>query len=94
MITRIVKLTFKESRVDDFKVFVTGIKDKVRNYPGCNHLDIFRDIHKKNIIFTYSLWDSEESLNHYRYSDFFKSTWKTLMPWFADNPEAWSVDTL
>ena len=94
MIIRIVKMTFLESKVEDFKEFVKSIKDTIRAFDGCTHLDILQDIHNKNIFFSYSLWESEKHLDNYRYSDFFKGTWSTVREWFGDKPEAWSVEKL
>lgn len=91
MIIRIVKMTFRETNIDDFKDFTGSIKHKIRDFSGCQHLDILQDIHNKNIFFTYSRWKSEEDLNNYRDSDFFKETWTTARAWFASRPEAWSL---
>lgn len=91
MITRIVKMTFKKAKIDDFKEFTRLIEHRIRNFPGCEHLDFYQDIHKRNVFFTYSRWESEEDLNNYRSSDFFKDTWTKTRTWFADKPEAWSL---
>ena len=34
---------------------------------------------------------SQEHLDRYRNSAFFKKSWATLKCWFADKPEAWST---
>ena len=91
MITRIVKMTFKEAKINDFKEFTGTIEQRIRNFPGCVRLDFYQDIHKRNVFFTYSRWKSEEDLNEYRSSDFFKATWTTARTWFADKAEAWSL---
>jgi quinol monooxygenase YgiN len=84
-------MTFREEKVADFSEFTGTIKRRIRNFAGCEHLDILQDIHKKNIFFTYSRWKSEHDLNNYRNSSFFKETWTTAKAWFADKPEAWSL---
>jgi len=94
MIIRIVKMTFREDSSETFKDFTNTIKNKIQNFEGCLHLDIFRDIKNPNIFFTYSHWDTEEHLNKYRYSDFFKSTWAKTKQWFDDKPCAWSVENV
>lgn len=91
MIVRIVKMTFQEAKIDDFKEFTGSIKDRIRGFTGCEHLDILQDVRNKNIFFTYSKWKSEEDLNNYRNSDFFKDTWTRARAWFAARPEAWTL---
>jgi quinol monooxygenase YgiN len=94
MIVRIVKMTFMESRIENFKEFAKSISDKIRSFEGCRHLDMLEDIHNKNIFFSYSLWESEKHLNNYRKSDFFTKTWAKASQWFKDKPEAWSTKNL
>lgn len=94
MIIRIVKMTFIESRIDDFKKSVVSIGPTIRSFKGCHHLEILQDIHHKNIFFTYSHWESEADLDSYRGSDFFKGTWSTVTEWFKHKPQAWSTEKL
>jgi len=94
MITRIVKMTFKNTKIDDFRDLTRSIEHRIRNFPGCEHLDFYQDIHERNVFFTFSRWKSENDLNNYRSSDFFKGTWTKTRAWFADKPEAWSLGTL
>jgi heme-degrading monooxygenase HmoA len=42
-------------------------------------------------MFTYSQWDSEESLNAYRQTELFVQTWKRTKTLFQEKAEAWSV---
>lgn len=93
MITRIVKLTFQEERIDDFLTFFDTINTRVSRFEGCNGMRLLRDIHHPHIVFTYSYWNSEEALNNYRDSELFGNVWSTIKPWFGGKPEAWSVDT-
>ncbi len=92
MINRIVKLTFAKEKSEDFKEFYTGITEKIQSFPGCQSVKVLRDINKPEIFFSYSIWDSEERLNAYRDSDFFRSTWSKIKPWFAEKAEAWSAE--
>lgn len=92
MITRIVKMKFKSEHIADFKNFTKGIKDIISNQKGCLHLDILQDVSDKQIFFTYSKWKSEEDLNNYRKSDFFRNIWPQTKKWFSAKPEAWSVE--
>lgn len=94
MIIRIVKMTFTDAKRDEFKAFTHTIRDDIRNFDGCEHLDILQDIHDKNVFFSYSHWLSEAHLDHYRYSEFFKGTWGKVREWFDAKPEAWSVEKI
>lgn len=94
MITRIVKMTFREEEVEAFKVLFEERKLLIRNFEGCTHLQLWQDQHNPSIFFTYSLWDSEEHLNKYRSSHFFDDTWSLTKQKFAARPEAWTVATL
>ena len=71
MVIRIVKMTFLESKINDFKEFVKTIEDTIRNFEGCEYLDILQDLHNRNIFFSYSIWKSEADLDNYRKSGFF-----------------------
>ncbi len=94
MIIRIVKMTFRENSSETFKEFTISIKDTIKSFDGCLHLDIYRDIHNPDIFFSYSHWVSEDHLNSYRDSEFFKTTWAKTKQWFEAKPEAWSVESL
>jgi len=87
-------MTFSESRVDDFKKSVISIVPSIKNFKGCHHIEMLQDIYHKNIFFSYSLWESEADLNHYRKSDFFKETWSKVTEWFKSSPRAWSTEKL
>jgi len=94
MITRIVKMKFQEKYIEDFKKFTNDIKSIIQNQEGCIHLDILQDASEPDIFFTYSRWNSENDLNNYRKSDFFRNIWPKTKEWFADKPEAWSLENI
>ena len=94
MFVRIVKLTIKNEEVDSFMRFFEKVKETVRNQEGCTFLELYRDRHTSNVFFTYSYWDSEETLNAYRYSEAFGEIWPYLKTLFQCKAEAWSVDKL
>ena len=48
---------------------------------------------KPHVVFTYSLWKSEDALNNYRDSELFRGVWSTIKPWFGEKAEAWTVET-
>jgi len=92
MIVRIVKMTFNADEVANFLVLFNERKSLIRNFDGCRHLELWQETGKENVFFTYSIWDSEEHLDHYRFSELFKDTWTKTKALFADKPQAWSVE--
>ena len=94
MITRIVKLHLQEEKVEDFLLLFDQVVTKVNGFPGCQKMYMLRDINNQSIFITHSLWDSEEDLNKYRDSELFKLIWPTIKPWFAEKPQAWSLDNV
>ncbi|MEO1032646.1 MAG: antibiotic biosynthesis monooxygenase [Bacteroidota bacterium] len=94
MLVRIVKMSFEPSKIDEFLSNFDANKNNIRNFEGCNFLELYRDQNNTNIFFTYSYWNSETSLENYRQSNLFKSVWAKTKPLFNGKPEAWSVDKL
>lgn len=93
MITRIVKLTFKEENIDAFKSIWNDSKSKIAAFHGCHFVEMLQSKHPENICFTYSIWDDEDALNRYRHSDLFQKTWAKTKILFDGKPEAWSTDS-
>lgn len=91
MLVRIVKLTFKPQNISSFERIFQESKDRIRNFEGCQHLELFQDKNEQHIFFTYSYWDNEDALNAYRNSEFFRKTWSKTKTLFSEKPEAWSV---
>ena len=94
MIKRIVMMQFKPSSLPLFFKLFEQSKYKIRNFPGCQHLEMWQDKANPERIFTYSFWDSENDLNLYRSSPLFKSTWSKTKILFDAPPQAWSVEVL
>jgi len=94
MIKRIVKMTFQGNKTEEFIQIFNASKEKIRNQPGCHHLELWRDTKSPQVFFTFSFWENEEALNAYRYSALFGEVWPKTKTLFADKPEAWSVDML
>ncbi len=94
MLIRIVKLSFDPENIDDFLKIFEKSKEKIRNSKGCRLLELYNDKSNKGVFFTYSYWETEEDLNKYRNSEFFKSVWSGTKLLFNAKPEAWSVDRL
>ena len=94
MIKRIVKMEFKPENVSAFvNIFKTN-KDIITTFDGCHSVELLRDINTQNIFFTYSIWDSESSLNKYRESNTFKDIWSKTKPLFSSKAKAWSVEEI
>jgi len=94
MIVRIVQMTFREEAVASFLQLFNERKELIRNFNGCTHLELLRDAHDPTVFFTYSKWDTETSLNHYRFSALFKDTWAQTKILFAAKPQAWSLENI
>jgi heme-degrading monooxygenase HmoA len=85
-------MTFREESVNDFKTLFDERKDTIKSFTGCTHLELWQDVRHPNVFFTYSHWESEVDLDHYRFSEFFKDTWSRTKALFQDKPQAWSVN--
>lgn len=94
MFIRIVKLSFHPDKIDTFLQNFTTIKNKIRNSPGCRLLELYQDKTNPEVFFTYSYWETENDLENYRKSDFFKIVWSETKVMFNAKPQAWSVDKL
>lgn len=92
MIRRVVKMSFQKDKIQEFLSNFDANKEKIRNFPGCLHLELWQDFKNENVFFTYSHWVSEDDLNTYRQSNLFKGVWAKTKVLFNNKPEAWSVD--
>ncbi len=93
MLIRIVKLHFQQDKIEDFLTFFDEIKYRVNDFEGCLGMKLLRDVEKPSIVLTYSMWNTPEDLERYRTSETFGEIWPSIKPWFAEKPEAWSVET-
>lgn len=87
MFVRIVKMSFAEENIIPFLDNFETVKQKIRNFEGCQFLELYRDKHNTNIFFTYSYWNTEDDLNNYRDSDLFQSVWTKTKQMFNAKPE-------
>lgn len=85
-------MTFEPAACATFLEVFEESKNKIRAFPGCTHLELWRGKTPDNIFMTYSHWESEEALEQYRQSDLFRTTWAKTKPLFSARPEAWSLD--
>ena len=84
-------MEFREDEIENFLQLFNERKQQIRSFDGCKHLELWQDENNPTIFFTYSHWESESHLNHYRFSEFFKDTWAKTKRLFAEKPQAWSV---
>lgn len=94
MIVRIVKMSFREDEVAKFLRLFEERKSLIRHFEGCLHLELWQDAANANTFFTYSHWESEKHLDHYRFSELFKDTWAKTKALFEIPPQAWSVNSM
>ena len=94
MFTRIVKMEFESGNVPTFLANFEQINAKIRDFPGCTFLELYRDKNDETVFFTYSRWKNVNDLEAYRNSDLFKKVWATTKPLFRSKAQAWSVNTL
>jgi heme-degrading monooxygenase HmoA len=88
---RVVRMTFRPEEAPAFLENFEAHKSLIRNFPGCQHLELWQDQNQKNIFVTYSHWESETALNQYRDSELFKSVWSFTKTLFSEKPQAWSI---
>ena len=90
MLVRIVRMTFAPDTVEAFLDRFDDAAPRIRAFPGCRHLELWRDADAPAVCTTYSHWTGAEALDTYRNSDLFRSTWSTVKPLFAAAPRAHS----
>ncbi len=92
MIVRIVKLTLIREKIRQFYDNYESVEPAIRSFDGCRHAELLKHVKNDGVVFTYSLWESEEQLEKYRKSELFKSTWARVKPLFASKAEAWTLE--
>lgn len=76
-------MTFKEQAVERFLEIFEASQEKIRSFPGCQHLQLLEDAQVPNIFSTYSIWENETDLNVYRNSELFGQVWPETKQLFA-----------
>jgi heme-degrading monooxygenase HmoA len=73
---------FTEAGVEEFLEIFNRHKEDIRNFPGCEHLQLLKDAEDDCCYTTLSHWDKPQSLENYRKSELFGKVWgrvKTLI---------------
>ena len=91
-LVRVVKMTFQKDKIPEFLALFEKTRIQIRNFPGCQHLQLLEEHGGTGVMMTYSHWDSEEALNNYRDSELFGEVWAQTKPLFSEKPMAWSLD--
>lgn len=91
MIIRIVRLHFTEAGVDEFLEIFEANKTAIRNFQGCTHLQLLKDLDSDLVYTTLSYWTDNESLERYRKSELFASVWGRTKTLFAERSQAFSL---
>lgn len=94
MITRVVRLTFEPTKVQEFIEIFNSSKNDIASFEGCISLQLMGDANESNVFYTLSHWESEEALNKYRFSGLFKTTWASTKVLFSNKPQAFSLKLL
>ena len=92
MIIRIVRKHFTDAGVEEFLDIFNKSKVAIRNFPGCTHLELLRDLESPNCFTTLSHWNNDASLNAYRKSQLFESVWGQVKSLFAERSQAFSLE--
>lgn len=92
MVTRIVKMTFREEATADFQKVFDKYKEQIRHADGCTHLTLLREKPNGTVFFTYSKWEDESFLEKYRHSSIFAEVWPQTKTLFAAPAQAWTVN--
>lgn len=94
MLVRMVKMTFAPEKLDIFMEIFRQSAPKIRQFTGCSGLELLRHNKFRNILYTYSWWESESDLDLYRNSELFEMTWKATKVLFSAPAEAWSMESV
>jgi quinol monooxygenase YgiN len=94
MIKRLVKMSFREDKIEDFKKIFETNWTHIKGFEGCSHVELLQDANHPHIFFTYSLWQDETYLEKYRQSELFGRVWAATKILFNDKPQAWTVNVI
>ena len=91
MIIRIVHMHFTEDGTVEFLQIFSANREAIRNFPGCTHLELLRDIDDQQAYTTLSHWEDTDSLERYRKSELFASVWGRVKTLFSERTRAFSL---
>ncbi len=85
---------FERENIPSFERIFEASQEYIRSFEGCRHLELYKDLGNPDVFFTYSIWESEEALEAYRTSGFFREVWGKTRALFAEKPQAWSLEKI
>lgn len=85
---------FDADKVETFATYFKSVQHRIRNQDGCLHLEMWQGTDHPDIVFTFSIWRSEEALEKYRQSEDFKEFWGKAKENFIGKPQAWTIKVL
>jgi len=86
-------MSFRPEKTPEFLKMFDEIKEKVRHFEGCEHLELMQDYDDPNSFSTYSKWHDDDALNAYRESELFDGVWTKTKAMFSNKPLAFSLKT-
>jgi quinol monooxygenase YgiN len=92
MVIRIVRMHFRPDAVASFLNTFNESKESIRNFPGCTHMELFKDVRALDTFVTISHWNSTDALEAYRNSSLFHGIWSKTKPLFSAKTEAFTVE--
>ncbi len=92
MLIRIVRMTFRPDAVPAFLDLFAASQAHIEAQPGCRSVRLWREAGTPHILATYSIWESEAALNHYRRSALFGGVWPRTKALFAEPAQTFSFE--
>lgn len=92
MLVRLVQIELQPDKTEAFIALFTAHKGQISKNKGCQSLELLQNMKQPNHIATLSRWASQEDLDNYRYSAFFKTLWAQVKPLFAEKAQAISYE--
>ncbi|RMG22215.1 MAG: antibiotic biosynthesis monooxygenase [Bacteroidetes bacterium] len=94
MITRIVRMEFREDALEEFHRIFEQHHQRIRNFPGCLQVELLRDTRHPAVRYTISQWETEAALEQYRQSELFGKVWPRTKALFAAKAQAFSMEKI
>ena len=83
---------FTEAGVEEFLSIFEANKVAIRNFEGCTHLQLLKDLEDPYTYTTLSHWDGPEYLQTYRKSELFGKVWGRVKTLFSERTQAFSLE--
>ena len=83
---------FTEAGVEEFLSIFEKNKVAIRNFEGCSHVELLRDLDDPTCFTTLSYWNNVGNLNAYRKSQLFEEVWGQVKSLFAERSQAFSLE--